>query len=75
MEKVAHLFWGRLVSKASDSQSQANWQASYADFVIVGLLRFFKVIDEDIYKKVILVDPSLGRLYDASEPWLKRDDH
>jgi hypothetical protein len=50
-------------------------EASYADFVVVGLLQFWKTIDEKIYERVIDIEPSLGKLYDASKQWLERDAH
>jgi hypothetical protein len=49
--------------------------ASYADFMIVGALHFFKVIEEDGYLRVVKIDPAYGKLYDASKQWLERDDH
>ncbi|KAL2066015.1 hypothetical protein VTL71DRAFT_2086 [Oculimacula yallundae] len=48
---------------------------SYADFVIVGCLRFFRVIEEDIYQRIVKIEPSLGELYEACKPWLERDGH
>lgn len=48
---------------------------SYADFVIVSLLHFFKVIDQDIYDRIVTIDKRFNRLYKASEKWLERDDH
>ena len=49
--------------------------ASYADFVVVGMLHFFKVIDESIYERVVATEPECGKLYDACKPWLERDDY
>ena len=43
--------------------------------MIVGALRFLKVIEEDIYQRVVKIDPAYGKLYDASKQWLERDDH
>jgi len=48
---------------------------SYADFVIVGMIHFFKVVDEDIYNRVVKAEPEFGKLYDACKQWLDRDDH
>ncbi|TVY83084.1 Glutathione S-transferase-like protein [Lachnellula suecica] len=48
---------------------------SYADFVVVGLLQFYKVIDEKMFQRVVEIEPVLGKLYDASKPWLERDGH
>jgi hypothetical protein len=49
--------------------------ASYADFVIVGWLQFFKIIDEKLYRRVVEIEPAFGTLYDASKQWLERDGH
>jgi hypothetical protein len=49
--------------------------ASYADFVVAGWLHFYHRIDENLFKKVLDIEPKLGVLYDACTPWLKRDDH
>lgn len=48
---------------------------SYADFVIVGALHFLKVIEEDLYSRIVTIEPAFGKLYDASSQWLKRDDY
>ncbi|KAM3086337.1 hypothetical protein ACMFMF_000288 [Clarireedia jacksonii] len=48
---------------------------TYSDFIIVGLLHFLKVIDVKIYERVVGIDDSLAKVYDACKPWLKRDDH
>ena len=48
---------------------------SYADFVIVGLLHFFRRVGEDVYQRAVAVEPLLAELYEASKPWLVRDDH
>lgn len=52
-----------------------TWSASFADFVIVGWLQFLKVIQEDLYQRLVGVDHVIGELYDASKPWLERNDH
>ncbi|KAI4122839.1 MAG: hypothetical protein LQ338_005591 [Usnochroma carphineum] len=49
-------------------------EVSYADFILVGLLRLFKRIGEGVYERAVEMEPSLGRLYDASGEWLARDD-
>jgi len=48
---------------------------SYADFVILGWLQFFKTIDVKLYERVVSIEPAFGTLYDASKQWLERDDH
>jgi len=41
----------------------------------VGLLHFWKVIDEKIYERAVEIEPALGKIYDASKQWLERDAH
>jgi len=49
---------------------------SYADFIIVSFLQFFRVIDEKLlFDHVVEIEPALRKLYDASRQWLERDDH
>lgn len=52
-----------------------NALASYADFVIVGMLHFFNRVDEAIFERVVKTEPECGKLYDACKQWLERDDH
>jgi hypothetical protein len=50
--------------------------ASYADIVVLASLQFYKRVDEErLFNKVVNLEPALGRLYQAGEQWLKRDDH
>ena len=49
--------------------------ASYADFVIVGMLQFYKRIDMAVYERVVKTEPELETLYDACKQWLERDGH
>lgn len=48
---------------------------SYADFVIVAFLHFAKRVDEAIYEQLVGIEPALKMVYEASTPWLERDDH
>ncbi|KAF5137836.1 Glutathione S-transferase-like protein ustS [Metarhizium anisopliae] len=51
---------------------------SYADFVWVSALVFFKRVDEDIYRQVLqrTGDKSVHvKLVEACEPWLQRDNY
>lgn len=48
---------------------------SYADFIIVGMIHFARRIHEDLYQRVIALEPTLKTLYEASAVWLERDDH
>lgn len=48
---------------------------SYADFYIVSFLKFLRGIEEGHYERMVKIAPELGKLYDASQKWLERDDH
>jgi len=65
---------GRLLAQ-EDGPFFMGKTASYMDFVVVGLLHFYHRIDERLFKKVLDIEPALGVLYDASKPWLERDDY
>lgn len=67
--------WAKLVSGLVVVECFLTWPASYADFVIVACLQFLKVIDENLYRRFVSVDPVIEKLYDASKPWLERNDH
>lgn len=47
---------------------------SYADFILVGALHFFKRLGERVYERFVEMEPALRRLYEASGQWLYRDD-
>ena len=47
--------------------------ASFADFVIVASLQFFRVSKESIYKRAVAEVPELSTLYEARSEWTKRD--
>jgi hypothetical protein len=49
--------------------------ASYADFVIVGMIHFLKVADEETYERLVKTEPEFRKLYDVCKQWLERDDH
>lgn len=41
----------------------------------MGWLQFYRAIEEGLFKRILDIHPAYERLYDACEPWLKRDDH
>jgi hypothetical protein len=47
--------------------------ASYADFVVVGMLHFFKLVDESLYERMVKTEPEFEKLYGACKLWLERD--
>lgn len=47
---------------------------SYADFVVVGFFQFLKRLGDDLFDRVMAYDRSFPNLYQACEPWFKRDD-
>ena len=69
--------WERVVSNLAFEKLMELivGEASYADFIVVGMLHFFKVLDEDIYGRVVKAGPDCGKLYEACKQWLERDDH
>ena len=49
---------------------------SYADFVVVGFFQFVKRVGEDdVFPRIMQIDPSFPALYEASAEWLKRDSY
>jgi glutathione S-transferase len=47
---------------------------SYADFIFVGMMHMMKRMDEEVFQRFLEFDPVFGKLYEACEPWLKKDD-
>jgi len=48
---------------------------SYTDFVVVGYFQFAKRCGQDIFDRLMSLDPAFQELYHACAPWLARDDH
>ncbi len=49
---------------------------SYADFVIVGFFQFARRAGEDdIFPRIMQIDPSFPALYEACGEWLQRDSY
>lgn len=48
-------------------------EVSYADFILVGALHWFRRSGEGVYERVVEMEPSLRRLYEASGKWVERD--
>ncbi|KAK7734351.1 hypothetical protein SLS57_000044 [Botryosphaeria dothidea] len=69
LEKLAALL------KKTDGPYFLGDQVSYADFIIVSLLRFAKVLRQDVFERIIAHDKAFDDLYRASAKWLERDDH
>ena len=49
-------------------------QATYADFTVVALIKFFRCVDIAMADHFCSVEPQLGNLYDACYQWLEQDD-
>ncbi|KAL8790229.1 MAG: hypothetical protein Q9195_006452 [Heterodermia aff. obscurata] len=62
------------ILKAEGGPFALGKTVSYADFVIVSLLHYAKRIDEAIFERAVVIEPSLRIVYDASKQWLERDD-
>ncbi|KAL9087609.1 MAG: hypothetical protein Q9165_006533 [Trypethelium subeluteriae] len=50
-------------------------QVSFADFLVVGYLRFIQILNQPLYNHLIQTYPEFGTLFEASKQWLERDDH
>lgn len=48
---------------------------SYADFVLLAQLQFFKQLDKGMYGKLVELEPAFGVLFESGKVWLERDDH
>jgi glutathione S-transferase len=48
-------------------------QATYSDFVVVGLLHAMRVVDEDVWKRVCQY-PGFKRIYDGCAPFMEKRD-
>lgn len=46
---------------------------SYADLVVLGLLQFHKALDIQNYERIVQLEPSLGKLYEAGHEVLAKD--
>ncbi|KAJ4380658.1 hypothetical protein N0V86_004019 [Didymella sp. IMI 355093] len=47
---------------------------SYADFIFVSALYFVKCISEEAYQRMLSLDPSISKVYEASEQWFTKDN-
>lgn len=47
---------------------------SYADLIFVSFLQFLARIDGDMFQRFLDLDPSFGKIYEASRKWLAKDD-
>ena len=63
------------ILKAEGGPFVLGKSASYADFVVVSFLHFARRIDEAIFERAVVMEPSLKTVYDACRKWLERDDH
>jgi hypothetical protein len=47
---------------------------TYADFIFVSFLEFIRRVDLRSFEKFLSLDPEFGKVYEASQEWLKRAD-
>ncbi|KAL6703278.1 hypothetical protein ACN47E_010066 [Coniothyrium glycines] len=47
---------------------------SYADFIFVSMLQFFKRINNDVFERFIALDPAFPKVFEACKPWLAKED-
>ena len=48
---------------------------TYADFLFVTMLHFLKQVDETVFERFCAYDEVFPKIYDAYEPYFRRDDH
>ncbi|KZL74880.1 glutathione s-transferase [Colletotrichum incanum] len=74
--------WEKAKQAIKDASTQLNKteghfflgdQASYADFIYVGLLETMKRYTPQHYQRVVEQAPALQKLHEACAPWLERD--
>ncbi|KAH6614867.1 hypothetical protein C7974DRAFT_319901 [Boeremia exigua] len=68
MKEVADLL------KKHDGPFFLGQSVSYADFIFVAMLYFVKSLDEQVFQKLLSMDPVLPELYQASEQWFTKND-
>jgi hypothetical protein len=47
---------------------------SYADFHVIAWMQCCRRVDEEVFASILSTDEAFGRLYQACEKWLARDD-
>lgn len=47
---------------------------SYADFIFVSALYFVRRIDEQLFQKIVSFDPTILKIYEASQKWFVKDN-
>jgi glutathione S-transferase len=47
---------------------------SYADFIFVSALYFVKCLSEEAYQRMLSLDPSISKVYEASKQWFMKDN-
>lgn len=47
---------------------------SYADFIFVSALYFVKCLSEEAFQKILSVDASFSKVYEASRQWFAKDN-
>ncbi|CBX92527.1 hypothetical protein IAQ61_006078 [Plenodomus lingam] len=49
-------------------------KVSYADVIFVTALHCFKCVEEELFTKLVALDPAFSKIYEASKQWLEKDD-
>jgi hypothetical protein len=63
------------LTEMQESYSAHIFTASYADFVVAGVIHCMKRVTEEAYTNVLSLDPALEPLYKACWKYLERDDY
>lgn len=76
MGKTGKHIGSLLLSQRTWTMSADVSTVSYADFIVLGVLRGLFVVGGDkMLQQVTDREPAFLTLYDASKAWLERDDH
>lgn len=64
---------GKLLQEKEGGPFVRGREVSYADFYLLGYLRMLERLGEGLLGRVVEIEPSFGRLYDAGRVWIERD--
>lgn len=65
---------GQMLKEDSSGPFFQGKEVSYADFVLAGWLVYLRRLGEGMFERVVGMEPGLGRLWEACEGLVERDD-
>ena len=60
--------------KKHDGPFILGTEVSYADFILVSMLYFVKRVSEEAFQKILSIDDSFSKVYEASRQWFTEDN-